>query len=76
VNIHKNDHILLEVPALGTKEIDAEVRYIAPMGDYSTKRATRATGDFDLRTFEIRLYPIEPVKDLRAGMSVLWKLEQ
>ncbi|WP_392561421.1 efflux RND transporter periplasmic adaptor subunit [Orbus sturtevantii] len=76
VNIHKNDHFLLEVPALGDKKIEAEVRYIAPMGDYSTKRATRATGDFDLRTFEIRLYPIEPVKDLRAGMSVLWKLEQ
>lgn len=76
VNIHKNDRVLLEVPALGNKQIEAEVRFISPMGDYSTKRATRATGDFDLRTFEIRLYPIEPIKDLRAGMSVLWKLEQ
>lgn len=76
VNIHKNDRVLLDIPALGDKPIEAEVKFISPMGDYSTKRATRATGDFDLRTFEIRLYPIEPIKDLRAGMSVLWKLKQ
>ncbi len=73
-NVHKGDHIMLDVPALGHKKIEAEVRYIAPMGDYATKRATRATGDFDLKTFEVRLYPITPVEGLRAGMSTLWIL--
>nr|WP_211324654.1 efflux RND transporter periplasmic adaptor subunit [Orbus hercynius] len=76
VNIHKGDRVFLDVPALGAEPIEAEVRYIAPMGDYATKRATRATGDFDLKTFEIRLYPLNPVKNLRAGMSVLWKLDE
>ncbi|OTA20878.1 multidrug resistance protein MdtN [Xenorhabdus beddingii] len=70
--VRKGDKIQLRVPALGNKEIDAEVRYIAPMGDYTTKRATRATGDFDLRTFEVRLYPLQPVEGLRPGMSALW----
>ncbi len=74
-NVHKGDHIMLDVPALGHKKIEAEVRYIAPMGDYATKRATRATGDFDLKTFEVRLYPITPVEGLRAGMSTLWILD-
>ncbi|MBI0114271.1 MULTISPECIES: HlyD family secretion protein [Gilliamella] len=74
-NIHKGDHVKLEVPALGNKEIEAEIRFIAPMGDYATKRATRATGDFDLKTFEIRLYPTKPVEGLRAGMSTLWKID-
>lgn len=74
VNIHKGDHVFLQVPALGKKEIETEVRYIAPMGDYATKRATRATGDFDLKTFEIRLYPVQPVEGLRVGMSSLWIL--
>lgn len=76
VNIHKGDHVFLTVPALGNNSIETEVRYIAPMGDYATKRATRATGDFDLKTFEVRLYPIKPVENLRAGMSSLWILEQ
>lgn len=74
-NVHKGDHVMLDVPALGHKKIEAEVRYIAPMGDYATKRATRATGDFDLKTFEVRLYPITPVEGLRAGMSTLWILD-
>lgn len=75
VNIHKGDHVWLTVPALGEQKIEAEVRYIAPMGDFSTKRATRATGDFDLKTFEVRLYPLKPIKHLRVGMSCLWTLE-
>ncbi|PHM45167.1 multidrug resistance protein MdtN [Xenorhabdus mauleonii] len=70
--VRKGDKIELSVPALGNKKIEAEIRYIAPMGDYATKRATRATGDFDLRTFEIRLYPLQPIDGLRPGMSALW----
>ncbi|MEM8144294.1 efflux RND transporter periplasmic adaptor subunit, partial [Morganella morganii subsp. sibonii] len=54
-DVKKGDKITLTVPALKNQEIEAEVRYIAPMGDYATKRATRATGDFDLKTFEVRL---------------------
>ena len=39
----------------------AEVRLIAAKGEYADWRATRATGDFDLRTFAIRAYPAEPI---------------
>ncbi len=46
--------------------VEAEIRYIAPKGGYATKRATRATGDFDLKTFEIRLYPVEPIEGVKA----------
>ncbi|WP_145599410.1 HlyD family secretion protein [Yersinia alsatica] len=75
-DVRKGDKISLRVPALKDKEIMAEVRYIAPLGDYATKRATRATGDFDLKTFEVRLYPAEPVEGLRPGMSALWQWKE
>jgi len=71
--VRKGDKVMLKVPALDGQEIEAEVRFIAPMGDFATKRATRATGDFDLKTFEVRLYPTQPIEGLRPGMSVLWK---
>lgn len=74
--VRKGDRVKLRVPALGEKLIEAEVRYIAPVGDYATKRATRATGDFDLKTFEVRLYPLKPVEGLRQGMSTLWKWKE
>lgn len=73
--VRKGDKIMLQVPGLNNQKIEAEVRYIAPMGDFATKRATRATGDFDLKTFEVRLYPIKQVEGLRPGMSSLWKWE-
>ncbi|CAK9883774.1 MAG: Multidrug resistance protein MdtN [Candidatus Erwinia impunctatus] len=72
-HVRKGDKITLRVPALNNQQIESEVRYIAPLGDYSTKRATRATGDFDLKTFEVRLYPLQPVQGLRQGMSALWQ---
>jgi HlyD family secretion protein len=46
-----------------------EVRLIATKGEYASWRATRATGDFDLRTFSIRAYPVDKVPGLRPGMS-------
>jgi HlyD family secretion protein len=64
------DRFQMRVPALGDKLITAEIRVIAAKGEYAGWRATRATGDFDLRTFEIRAYPAPPIPELRPGMSV------
>jgi HlyD family secretion protein len=62
--------VTMLAPALGDKPIVAEVKFIAPRGEYAGWRATRATGDFDLRTFAVRAYPTPPVPGLRPGMSV------
>ncbi|MDQ0390882.1 efflux RND transporter periplasmic adaptor subunit [Labrys monachus] len=64
------DRFQMHVPALGDRVITAAIRVIATRGEYAGWRATRATGDFDLRTFEIRAYPVEPEPDLRPGMSI------
>ncbi|MBV9287139.1 MAG: efflux RND transporter periplasmic adaptor subunit [Hyphomicrobiales bacterium] len=61
--------VTMRAPALGDEPIVAEVRFIAPKGEYAGWRATRATGDFDLRTFEVRAYPTPPIPGLRPGMS-------
>lgn len=63
------DRVAVRIPALGDRSVTAEVRTIATRGEYTGWRATRATGDFDLRTFEVRGYPVEPVPELRPGMS-------
>jgi HlyD family secretion protein len=63
------DRFDLRVPALGDRRITVEVKLIATKGEYASWRATRATGDFDLRTFSIRAYPVDKVPELRPGMS-------
>jgi HlyD family secretion protein len=64
------DRFTVRIPALGNREVVAEVRVIAPKGEYAGWRATRATGDFDLRTFAIRAYLLDKIDGLRPGMSV------
>jgi len=63
------DRIGVRIPALSDRRITAEVKLIATKGEYASWRATRATGDFDLRTFSIRAYPVEKVPELRPGMG-------
>jgi HlyD family secretion protein len=69
-NLKIGDRFEVRVPALGDRTITAEVKLIATKGEYASWRATRATGDFDLRTFAIRAYPVEKAPELRPGMSV------
>jgi HlyD family secretion protein len=59
------------VPALNARIIPVHVTLINVQGQYAAWRATRATGDFDLRTFEVRALPDQPVEGLRPGMSVV-----
>jgi HlyD family secretion protein len=63
------DRLAVRVPALGDRTITVEVKLIATRGEYASWRSTRATGDFDLRTFEVRAYPVDKVPELRPGMS-------
>jgi HlyD family secretion protein len=63
------DRFEVRIPALADRRITVEVKLIATKGEYASWRATRATGDFDLRTFSIRAYPVDKVTELRPGMS-------
>jgi HlyD family secretion protein len=72
------DRFDVRIPALDDRRVTVEVRLIATKGEYASWRATRASGDFDLRTFSIRAYPVQPVPELRPGMSAYldWRLRQ
>jgi len=59
------------VPALRSERIPVRVTVINVQGQYATWRATRATGEFDLRTFEVRAAPVQPREGLRPGMSAI-----
>lgn len=61
------------VPALSNKEVEFEVRSVSVMADFATWTATKAQGDFDRKTFEIKAYPTQKIEGLRPGMSILIK---
>lgn len=64
--------VTLYIPALD-KDVEAEVYYIRDMGNYATWRATKTTGSWDSRTFEVKLRPTESIEGLRPGMSAIYK---
>jgi HlyD family secretion protein len=72
------DRFDVHIPALNDRRVTVEVRLIATKGEYASWRATRASGDFDLRTFSIRAYPVQPLPELRPGMSAYldWRSRQ
>lgn len=56
-------------PALD-KTVEIEVTYIAVEASYATWTATRTSGEFDVRTFEVHCRPVQKVDGIRPGMSV------
>jgi HlyD family secretion protein len=72
------DRFDVRIPALDNRPVTVEVKLIATKGEYASWRATRASGDFDLRTFSVRAYPVQPVRELRPGMSAYldWRSRQ
>lgn len=71
-NIRNGSDVKVYIPAL-EKDTVMRVFYIRDLGTYANWQATKATGDFDARTFEIKMRPATPVDGLRPGMSVLLK---
>lgn len=58
------------VPALD-RDIRLKVYYMKDLGTYAAWKATKTTGQFDLKTFEVKASPVEKVDGLRPGMSVV-----
>ncbi len=63
--------IELRVPALDNKKVQGKISFINPLGDFATWKATKTSGDFDMKTFEVKAIPIETIEGLRPGMTAL-----
>jgi HlyD family secretion protein len=69
--IKKGSMFKARFPALGMKEVQLKVNYINSLGEFATWNATKTSGDFDMKTFEVHAAPTEKVEGLRPGMCAL-----
>ncbi len=58
------------IPAF-EKEVKMKVYYMKDQGSYAVWKATKANGQFDLKTFEVKARPVETIEGLRPGMSLI-----
>lgn len=66
------DEFTAYVPAFN-KDIRMRVYYMKDEGSYAVWKATKANGQYDLKTFEVKARPVERVDGLRPGMSLIIK---
>jgi HlyD family secretion protein len=69
--VRKDQVIDVELPALG-RTVKMKVFNVSVLGDFATWRATSEKDRFDLKSFEVKARPVDPVEGLRPGMTARW----
>jgi HlyD family secretion protein len=63
----------VKIPALNNQVAEVKVTYIKALASYATWKATKTSGQFDVKTFEVRARPTTKVADLRPGMTAIFE---
>ena len=71
-NVKIGSEITVSIPAL-EKELTMKVYYIKDKGSFAVWKATKASGQYDQKTFEVKARPTEKLDGVRPGMSVILK---
>ena len=61
----------VKIPALNNQEVEVKISYVKALASYATWKATKTSGQYDVKTFEVRARPTQKVNDLRPGMTAL-----
>jgi HlyD family secretion protein len=67
-----NKHMHVFVPALN-RTIPVRISLMKNVGDFATWKATKSTGQYDLKTFEAQARPLSPQSGLQSSMSAILK---
>ncbi|MBQ0118812.1 MAG: efflux RND transporter periplasmic adaptor subunit [Bacteroidales bacterium] len=70
-DIHIDTQLMIRIPALGDNIYPVRVTYIQVMASYATWRATKANGEYDVKTFNVKARPIADIPNLRPGMTAI-----
>lgn len=71
--LKQGDKVKITIPALDNKEVSATVSFINVRESYATWKATKETGMYDAKTFEVRAVPDEAIDGIRPGMTGIMK---
>lgn len=61
----------VRIPALGDNTYSARVTYIKAMASYAVWRATKINGQYDVKSFDVKLVPQESIEGIRPGMTAI-----
>ena len=70
-NINTGDTVQMRIPALGDQTYRGTVRKVQAMASYATWRATKTNGQYDVKTFDVKVVPQESIEGLKPGMTAI-----
>ena len=69
--IKSGQTVKVRIPALGDKSFACTVRNVKVMASYATWRATKTLGQYDVKSFDVKVVPQEDIEGLRPGMTAI-----
>ena len=71
-DLSMNSKFKVFIPAFN-KEVTMQTYYLKDQGSYAAWRATKASGQYDLKTFEVKARFVDNISGVRPGMSLVIK---
>jgi len=72
-NLKMDKTLNVKIPALNNQIFEVKVTYIKALASYATWKATKTSGQFDVKTFEVRARPTKKIAGLRPGMTAIFE---
>lgn len=69
--LENGKQVKVKIPALGGKSYPCSVRNVKVMASYATWRATKTLGQYDVKSFDVKVVPDETIDGLRPGMTAI-----
>ena len=70
-DINTGRTVEVRIPALGEQTYTCSVRRVQAMASYATWRATKTNGQYDVKSFDVKVVPQERIEGLRPGMTAI-----
>jgi HlyD family secretion protein len=70
-DINTGSTIQVRIPALGEQTYPCTVRRVQAMASYATWRATKTNGQYDVKSFDVKVVPQTPIAGLKPGMTAI-----
>lgn len=70
-DVNVGSTVQVRIPALGEQTYSGTVRKVQAMASYATWRATKTNGQYDVKSFDVKVVPIEHIEGLKPGMTAI-----
>lgn len=69
--LQTGSQVQVQVPALGDQTYLCTVRKVQAMASYATWRATKTNGQYDMKSFDVKVVPQKSIEGLKPGMTAI-----